>query len=302
MHFDLTDLRLFVAVADAGSITAGASTSALSLAAASTRLRGLEEQAGVALLERGRRGVQLTPAGRALLRHARQIDGDVARLRGELAEFAAGQRATIRLLANTAALSEWLPERIADFLVAHPALDLSLVERGSIEAADAVREAAAELAVIADHASRHDLQGVLLDQDPLVVACPRGHRWGDRRQLRMAELPGEPMLGLSGDSALQRHLLARAVEAGGRLHWRAHVPGLEALCRMVARGAGVAVLPASAVRRSGVAGELLAIPLDEAWARRTLWLVARDFEALPRPSRLLADWLREAAPGANPAA
>ena len=299
MHFDLTDLRLFVAVADAGSITAGASASALSLAAASTRLRGLEEQAGVALLERGRRGVQLTPAGRALLRHARQIDGDVARLRGELAEFAAGQRATIRLLANTAALSEWLPERIADFLVAHPALDLSLVERGSIEAADAVREAAAELAVIADHASRHDLQGVLLDQDPLVVACPRGHRWGDRRQLRMAELPGEPMLGLSGDSALQRHLLARAVEAGGRLHWRAHVPGLEALCRMVARGAGVAVLPASAVRRSGVAGELLAIPLDEAWARRTLWLVARDFEALPRPSRLLADWLREATPGAN---
>jgi len=296
MHFDLTDLRLFVAVADAGSITAGAAASALSLAAASARLRQLEDQAGVALLERGRRGVQLTPAGRALLRHARRIDGDVARLRGELAEFAGGQRATIRLLANTAALSEWLPERIAGFLVAHPALDLSLVERGSIEAADAVREAAAELAVIADHASRQGLQGEMLDEDPLVVACPRGHRWARRQALRMVDLPGEPMLGLSGDSALQRHLLARAIEAGGRLHWRAHIPGLEPLCRMVARGAGVAVVPASAVRRSSVAGELSAITLDEAWAHRTLWLVARDFDALPRPTRQLADWLRATVP------
>jgi len=299
MHFDLTDLRLFVAVADAGSITAGAAASALSLAAASTRLRQLEAQAGVGLLERGRRGVRLTPAGHALLRHARRIGGDVARLRGELAEFAGGQRATIRLLANTAALSEWLPERVADFLVAHPGLDLSLVERGSTEAADAVREAAAELAVIADHASRQGLQGALLDEDPLVVACPRQHRWQARRALRMADLAGEPMLGLAGDSALQRHVLAHAAEAGGPLHWRAHVPGLEPLCRMVARGAGVAVLPASAVRRSSVAGALVAITLDEAWARRTLWLVARDFDALPRPTRQLADWLRAAAPGAT---
>jgi len=292
MHFDLTDLRLFVAVADAGSITAGAAACALSLAAASARLRQLEDQAGVALLERGRRGVQLTPAGRALLRHARQIGGDVARLRGELAEYAGGQRATIRLLANTAALSEWLPERVADFLVAHPSLDVSLVERGSVEAADAVREAAADLAVVADYASRRDLQGEVLGEDLLVLVCAPQHRLARAQAVHLPDLFGQALLGLSADSALQRHLIARAAEAGGRLDWRAHVPGMEALCRMVARGAGVAIIPESAARRSTVAAALVIVPLDEAWARRTLWLVARDFDALPLPLRQLADWLR----------
>ncbi|HEY9254246.1 MAG TPA: LysR substrate-binding domain-containing protein [Stenotrophomonas sp.] len=292
MHFDLTDLRLFVAVADAGSITAGAAACALSLAAASARLRQLEDQAGVTLLQRGRRGVQLTPAGRALLRHARQIGGEVARLRGELAEYAGGQRATIQLLANTAALSEWLPERIADFLVAHPALDVALVERGSVEAADAVREAAAELAVVANHASRRDLQGEVVGEDELVLVCARQHRLARAQAVRLPDLFGEGLLGLSADSALQRHLISRAAEAGGRLQWRAHVPALEVLCRMVARGAGVAIVPLSAARRSTASAALATIALDEPWAHRTLWLVARDFTALPLPLRQLADWLR----------
>lgn len=292
MHFDLTDLRLFVAVAEAGSITAGAAASALSLAAASARLRQLEDQAGVELLERGRRGVRLTRAGEALLRHARRIGGDVARLRGELAEFSSGQRATVRLLANTAGLSEWLPERMADFLVAHPTLDVSLVERGSIEAADAVREGAADLAVIADHASRRGLEGVQVGEDRLVLACARTHRLAGGAVVQLSDLFGEPFLGLSGDSALQRHLLARAAEAGGRLHWRAHVPGMETLCRMVARGAGVAIVSESAVSRSTVAARVATLPLAEDWSRRTLWLVAREFGALPVPARQLADWLQ----------
>ena len=63
MHFDLTDLRLFLHVAEAGSITAGAARSGLALASASARVQGMEAQAGVALLERGRRGVEPTPAG-----------------------------------------------------------------------------------------------------------------------------------------------------------------------------------------------------------------------------------------------
>ena len=298
MHFDLTDLRLFVAVADAGSITAGASASALSLAAASARLRQLEDQAGVDLLERGRPGVQLTPARPAQQRQARRIRGDLARQRREHADYAAGHRATVRLLANTAALNEWLPERVADFLVTHPSLDLTLVESGSVEAADAVREAAADLAVVADHASRHGLQDALLGQDRLVVACACDHPWAKADALEITAMFDAPFLGLSGDSALQRHLLARAAAAGGRLHWRAHVPGMEALCRMVARGAGVAIVSECAARRSTVAGALAIVPLAEAWATRALWLVSRDFAALPLPARQLAEWLRAAAPAA----
>ncbi|HEY0333396.1 MAG TPA: LysR substrate-binding domain-containing protein [Stenotrophomonas sp.] len=297
MHFDFTDLRLFVSVADGGSITAGAEQASLSLAAASARLRQLEDQAGVQLLERGRRGVSLTPAGRALLRHARSLLGEAAHLRGEIGEYAAGRRATVRLLANTAALSEWLPERVADFLVAHPALDVSLVETGSVEAADAVREQAADLALVADHASRAELQSRACGEDRLALVCAVGHRLAHRRAVTLPPLLDESFLGLSGDSALQRHLVARAAEAGGRLRVRAHVPGMELLCRMVARGAGVAIVSESAARRSTVAAQLAVVPLREPWARRHLWLVARDFDALPRPVRQLADWLRPLPPG-----
>jgi molybdate transport repressor ModE-like protein len=103
MHFDLVDLRLFLHVAEAGSITAGAEQAGLSLASASARVRGMEEQAGASLLERGHRGVELTPAGRTLLHHARLVTGQMERMRGELGEYARGLKGHVRLLANTAA-------------------------------------------------------------------------------------------------------------------------------------------------------------------------------------------------------
>jgi DNA-binding transcriptional LysR family regulator len=81
MHFDLTDLRLFLHVVEAGSITGGAARSGLALASASARVRGMEEQAGVILLERGRRGVEPTAAGRTLVHHARRVDQQMERMR-----------------------------------------------------------------------------------------------------------------------------------------------------------------------------------------------------------------------------
>ena len=73
MRFDLADLSLFRHVVEAGSITHGAQRSNLALAAASTRIRNMEETLGVALLTRGRQGVTPTQAGRTLLQHARAI-------------------------------------------------------------------------------------------------------------------------------------------------------------------------------------------------------------------------------------
>src|SRR5580700_3709271 len=73
MRFDLTDLRLFIQVAETSSITHGAHQANMALASASARIRGMEESLGVPLLERGPRGVKPTPAGRALNHHARMV-------------------------------------------------------------------------------------------------------------------------------------------------------------------------------------------------------------------------------------
>ncbi len=116
MRFDLVDLRLFIAVADARSITGGAERAHLALASASARIKGLEEAFAVALFKRGRRGVELTAAGESLLDHARLIMHNVEAMQGELARFASGLRADVQLLANTVGLAEHLPKALATFL------------------------------------------------------------------------------------------------------------------------------------------------------------------------------------------
>src|SRR5262249_5055861 len=105
MRFDLVDLQLFIAVADSRSITRGADRAHLALASASERIKGLEEAFGVALFKRLRRGVELTAAGEALLDHARLVIHNVDAMRGDLARFASGMRASVQLLANTTGLA-----------------------------------------------------------------------------------------------------------------------------------------------------------------------------------------------------
>ena len=124
MHFDLVDLRLYLNVLQAGNITAGASLSHLSLPAASARIRAMEASLGVAFLQRSRRGISPTPAGQALAQHARLLLQQVERMNHDLSEYAQGFKGRIRLLCNTAALTEYLPELLADFVRQHPAISV----------------------------------------------------------------------------------------------------------------------------------------------------------------------------------
>src|ERR1051326_7637464 len=108
MRFDLTDLRLFLQIVEAGSITHGAERAHLALAAASTRVRNMETSLGATLLVRSRQGVTPTQAGRTLLQHARAILRQTESLREDLGAYAGGLAGQIRLLSNTNALTEFL--------------------------------------------------------------------------------------------------------------------------------------------------------------------------------------------------
>ncbi|MGD6693123.1 LysR family transcriptional regulator [Xanthomonas citri pv. citri] len=293
MQVEFTDLRIFVAVADTGSITAGADRVALSLAATSARIRALELQIGVALFERGRRGVTLTAAGQVLLRHARALARQEQAMRSELGDYGLGGQVTLRLAANTAALSEWLPECVADFLLAHPRVDLTLAEWGSEEAADAVRDERADLAVVAGHADFTGLQRRPFRQDRLVVAVAASHPLAGAGSLRLADIAPMQLLALSADNAMQRHLRTHLARAGVQLRIRARVPGLETLCRMLARGVGVAIVPHAALACSSVRQQLAAVPLEEPWARRELSIIWRDAPSVTLQA--LLEWLQASA-------
>jgi DNA-binding transcriptional LysR family regulator len=282
-------------VAEAGSITAGAARSGLALASASARVQGMEAQAGVALLERGRRGVEPTPAGRALLHHARLVTGQVERMRGELGEYARGLKGHVRLLANTAAAAVHLPEVLAAFLGANPNVDVDLDERPSPEVARAVAEGQADVGVAAGHADLSGLEVMPFRSDQLVLVVPRGHTLAGRRRIAFGEALGSEFVGLSGEVALGGHLAGHAARAGGRMRTRVRVRGLDAACRMVALGAGVAVVPEAAAKPWEERGALAVIPLEDPWAERRLVVAVRRLDALPSHARRLAEHLVAAA-------
>ncbi len=252
------------------------------------RVRGMEEQAGVALLERDRRGVRPTPAGQALLHHARVVTGQVERMRGELGEYAHGLKGHVRLLANTAAMAEHLPEALAAFLAANPNVDVDLDERPSVEVARAVAEELADMGVAADHADLAGLEGYPFRTDRLVLAVPPGHALANRGRIAFAEALGSDFVGLSGDSALHQHLAGHAARTSSRMRLRVRVRGLDAACRMVALGAGVAVVPEAAARRHGA---LALVRLEDPWAERRLMVVVRRLDALPAHARRLVEGL-----------
>src|SRR5471032_2302145 len=152
MRFDLVDLQLFIAVADARSITAGALRAHLALASASARIKGLELALGAVLLKRGRRGIELTAAGESLLDHARIILHNAEAMRGDLAAFSSGAKASVLLLANTSGLSEHLPKALAAFLREHRDINVDVEERESTDIAAAIVAGAADLGFAAEHA------------------------------------------------------------------------------------------------------------------------------------------------------
>src|SRR6202163_1840072 len=175
MRFDLVDLQLFIAIAEARSITGGADRAHLALASASARIKGLEAALGVALLKRGRRGIELTAAGESLLDHARIVMHNVEAMRGDLAAYASGARASVHLLANTSGLSEHLPKALAAFIREHPDISVDVEERESIDIAAAIASGAADLGFAAEHALPDNFERFLFSEDRLVlVAAKRG--------------------------------------------------------------------------------------------------------------------------------
>ncbi|MBI3709058.1 MAG: LysR family transcriptional regulator [Proteobacteria bacterium] len=292
MRFDLTDLRLFLHVAEAASITHGAGRANLALASASARVRGMEEALGVALLERGRRGVRPTPAGQALIHHARVVLQQLERMRGELGEHARGLKGHVRLLCNTAALTEFLPEALATYLTAHPNIDIDLEERLSYEIVQAVAEGLAEIGIVADAVDLAGLETFTFRLDRLVLVVPRGHRLAARRRLAFREVVDYEFVGLSPGSALQEYLGQHAAHAGHPLRLRVRLRGFEAVCRMVERGVGLGVVPETAARRCRRSMAIRAVRLTDPWALRNLTICVRRFDALPVHARRLVEHLK----------
>lgn len=302
MQFDLTDLRLLVRTADEGTLTRAAARQHLSLAAASARIRALEEQAGTALFERQARGVRPTPAGEAFVHHARGLLRQTEQLGAELQEYGGGLRGHLRVFANTTAVTDFLPELLPAFLAAHPRVSIDLQEKPNADIARGVRERRADLGIVAGQVDTTGLRAIHFSTDRLVLVVPRGHPLARRRTVAFVDTLEHDYIGMHGGSTLQAWLDRMTQELGRTLRLRIRLTSFDAMCRMVSGGAGIGVVPESAARRNVRTMRLVQVELADGWKWRERRLLQREDEALPAYAQELVDMLCRHFQPAAPAA
>ena len=281
VRFDLSDLRLFLSVVEAGSITHGAERMHLAIAAASTRIRNMEAALGTPLLHRERQGVQPTPAGRTLVHHARMLLQQAERMHGELAQYAEGIKGQVRLLSNTNALTEFLPEPLSDFLASHPQVNIDLEERLSDEIVAAVADGTADIGIVAATVEVAGLETLPFRTDRFVLVVAPKHPLATVGHIPFAEVLDFDFVGLDRTSALQRFLSEKAERIGRRLKLRVQLRSFDAVCRFVECNVGIGIVPATTAERHAKTMSIRRIELADQWAVRNLTICIRREADLP---------------------
>jgi DNA-binding transcriptional LysR family regulator len=292
VRFDLADLSLFRHVVEAGSITRGAERAHLALAAASTRVRNMEDALGVMLLTRGRQGVVPTQAGRTLLQHARVILRQAERLHEDLGAYGGGLAGQVRVLSNTNALTEFLPEALSSFLAEHPNVSVDLEERLSDEIVGLIAEGVADLGIVAGTVDAGGLETYPFRRDRFVLVVARNNPLAKRAKIAFEDVLEHDFVGLDRSSALQRFLASKAGRIGRPLRLRVQLRSFDGVCRLVECKVGIGIVPETTARRVQKTMAIAVVPLTDPWAVRELTICTRGMKELPLFARQLVEHLR----------
>jgi DNA-binding transcriptional LysR family regulator len=291
MDFDQLDLRLFHAISQLSNITRAAETQHLSLPAASARVKALEEHAGVPLLLREARGVRLTPAGEAFLHHARALLRQTELLRTDLREYTRGLRGHVRIHANTTAVTDILPTILPAFLKANPKVNVELQEKQNPEIALGVLDGLADVGIVSTRMDTPGLRAIHFTTDSLVLVVPRGHRLARRKSIAFAETLEEPHVGMHAGSTIRDQLARVTAHLGKPLRLRVELSSFDAVCRMVAAGVGIGVVPEMSARRHLPGLPLVQVELTDEWRVRERYVLSREGETLAAYAQALIDTL-----------
>jgi DNA-binding transcriptional LysR family regulator len=292
VRYDLTSLELFITVAQERNLTRAARLQHLAVSAVSKRITELESQIGSPLLVRNARGVELTPAGQSLLFYARQLKQTVEQLDSELGEYASGVKGHVRIHAITSALSQFLPDDVARFVQLYPQIKFDIEERVGSAVIRAVADGRADLGIIAMQTASQGLETVPYRNDELALVVPAGHVLASRKSIRFKEVLEHEFVGPHLESSVHTLLTSEAEKLGMAIKLRIRISSFDCMCRMVSTGLGLAVLPLSVVKQYMRSHKLKAVTLDEPWAKRSLLLTFKKYDAATPTLKTLIDHLR----------
>ena len=290
---DLKSLRLFVTVCDHGNIKLAAEQEHIEPSAISKRVAQLEAELGAKLLERGRRGVEPTPTGVALLEHARSMLFSAERIRSDVASFNRGIKGHVRLAATRSAVAESLPDDIAEFMrdEDNQNIHVDIDEHNSKEVVRLVSDGGASLGVCWDTGDFGKLKHRTYRSDELALMVPVRHPLAGRKAISFEQSLQYQQVGLPPATAVHSMLQRAAARAGQVITYRAIVTNFEAELRVVAAGLGISVTPKQVALRSASAGEISVVALTDPWAKRRFAICFRDPETLSPAALRMVEFL-----------
>ena len=291
---DLRQLRYLVALADERHFTRAAEREHIAQPALSQQIRRLEEEVGVALVERTTRRVSITEAGELLVARARRIMSELSAAEAELEAL----RGILTGHVSVGAMHTMGPVDVslalAIFHQRHPGVELTVLEQSSEELAEMLRDDVLDLAFLSvtERIESHGLGLHQLVSEELVVILPQAHPLAGRSCVRMGELAGEQFISYREGSRLRELLNRAAREAEFDPQVMLESNESRRIRRLVARGMGVAILPRS--DSEGSAGvEIAVVNLDQPALTRDITLAWRQGRRHPPAVAEFIDLSRE---------
>ncbi|MGI8803174.1 MAG: LysR family transcriptional regulator [Solirubrobacteraceae bacterium] len=256
---ELRQLRYLVALAEELHFTRAAAREHIAQPALSQQIRRLEEEVGLALVERTTRRVAMTDAGMSLVARARRIlaEVDAADVEMQRRRGVQAGRVNVGVMHTMGPVDVSLV--LAIFHERHPGVELTVREQSSEELAEMLRVDELDLAFLSvtERIESHGLRLQQLVSEELVAVLPRDHRLGKRRRVRMADLAEDEFVSYREGSRLRELLVSAAREAGFSPRVKLESNESQRIRRLVAKGLGVAILPRSDAEGPGAAVAVL---------------------------------------------
>jgi DNA-binding transcriptional LysR family regulator len=296
---DLTTLRLLVAVCDHQNMARAAEQEHIAPSAISKRIARLETTLGTPLLERTRRGVQPTPAGLALIEHARTILFTVDRIEQDVSGFGSGVKGNVRLLATPSAIAESLLDDISAFMrePANKDIKVDIEECVSSEVVRSLREGSSAIGICWDRTDLEGLQQRPYRSDQLALAVHAEHPLAGHAALSFEQTLDYEHVCMQPNNAVPIMLQRAAASAGRSILYRVLVSNFDAAFRVVSANLGISVLPVQLSTLYASASGVKMIPLTDAWAQRRFSICFRDHAALQIAGQRMVRHLAARAPG-----
>jgi DNA-binding transcriptional LysR family regulator len=244
---DVRRMRVLREVALRGSFSAAAESLSFTQSAVSQQVAALEREAGAVLVERSARGVRLTDAGEAVVRHAEDILAKLAEAEAELEAIAGLRGGRVRIAAFESVAGTIMPIAISRFARQHPGVELSMALLEPDDSLSALRAGDIDLAITVGAGKPGDREGdgVLhhhLLEDPLYLVLPQDHPLAHKRGIRLADLADEPWIGGAPNCECNRLITNACMRFGFDPRIAFETDEYSAVQGFVAAGVGVSLI------------------------------------------------------------